>query len=295
MKPRSFSPRSIAAQTMCTSGWSRWTRSMPSRTPGNAPFLLQAEACTLGTGTTLQTNSAVWSGAGQNSVRSASLTSSYSQRMTSPFPFPGTAAPDVRGTYRMFHRAAKTVGTDDIRLRIDNAPDSVNVIVGDEAIMPTGTTRRLVNCGLLQMPIGAGPAKDWSGVEFPVRGTQLRHNIVRSFGTGNLDSDYTLTVPADDRMAYILWPSASGPTSFTLWSDPLEPSVAAYGASGEAYQTIPIELHGGTPLVSPGINNRIFYLADVGDTSTAGDDKTVTTRITGFYRPRYLAVRPPTT
>ena len=30
MKPRSLSPRSIAATTMLTSGWASWTRSMPS-------------------------------------------------------------------------------------------------------------------------------------------------------------------------------------------------------------------------------------------------------------------------
>jgi len=267
-------------------------------TPANTPFVIQAESMTLGSSTTLPGNDAAMSGSGSNYARLASLTTTLAVRLTSSL-YPSSASVDTRGTYRVLVRLRQSVGTDAFRLQLQWSGDGTNWISQDTVLAPGGTALRLVDLGsLVQLPIGADIATDGaSGDELAVRGAQFRLLASRdSGGTGNLEVDYFLFVPADDAYLPVLWPGTSGPTTMVIgWDhDRLKTVLSGRGSSGEIYSPEIPEAAGGMPFVSPGVTNRITFVLDAGSTSS-GDTKGNTASITPYYWPRYLRVRPATT
>lgn len=262
-------------------------------TPSSAPFWLQAEAATLGSNVSLPGNDTVMVGSGSNYARcaSAGLSSPFATKLTSAV-FPSSASVDARGTYRRFARVRQNDGADEVRYRLD-VGDGTTWIDGDEVIGPSTTARRYVDLGLAQLPVGYDPViTSAGGTPIAVRGAQWRTRVARTFtnGTGTLDLDGTAFLPADDRLCFIKWPGTSGPTTLVLDSE--NEAVYALGSSSELYSTEVVTLTGGPPHVSPGETNRIYFMLDVGSTSSGGDDKTLTTSITASYHPRYLQAAP---
>lgn len=255
-------------------------------TPSSTPHLLQAESMTPLTGTTLQPNDSLMSGTGSNFMRAASFTVNPCVTTTHP------AAPsvDVRGTYRVFVRTRKGVAGDTIRLRLSANTGGTYTVLGDWATLPTDTTVRWIDLGLLQLPLGADPAVDgYSGASLGVVGVNFAVAGERTSGASYVDLDCVLLLPADDRLALIKWPEDAGPVSLIV--DAAASQIYGVNAAGQVASTAPAELSGGLPLVSPGQDTRIFFALDVGATSLVGDDKTETTVITPYYWPRYLYVR----
>lgn len=260
-------------------------------TPSAAPFLRQAEsASSFGTDTSLQANDAVMSGSGSNYVRCTFATATA---MTARLAWVSTSANvDNRGTYRVFVRVRKSVSGDTITMQVAMGA-STTFVVNDEVTLPSGTQRRWVDLGLVTQPTGPDPVTDgFSGSELEVLGQDVEIRAARSSGSGNLDIDAVLFVPADDRLCVIKWPAAIGATY--LYIDPAT-SMLYGGADGEVHGEIPAELTGLAPMVSPDATNRIYMLADVGDVTSGGDDITKTLTVVPYYWPRYLYVRPATT
>lgn len=256
-------------------------------TPSAARHLLQAESMTPLTGTTLQANDSAMSGAASNFMRVATFTGSPCLVAA---PHPVTAGVDVRGTYRVFARIRKGTSGDGITLQLQ-AGVSPYIISGERiATLPTGTTIRWVDLGLLQIPLGADPVVDgYSGVALSAEGLNLHLLPLRVSGSGHLDIDCVLLIPADDRFALIKWPEDAGPVS--LVADAANAQIYAVGTAGQVYPTAAAELAGALPVVSPGQDTRVYFLLDVGDTSVFGDDRTETTVVTPYFWPRYLFVR----
>lgn len=263
-------------------------------TPGNAPWIIQAESMTRAANTALNAFSATMSGAGQNSVRASSLTSTYVRRLTSPL-FPSSPSVDARGKYRPVVRVAKTTGSGEVRVRLVISPDGTNWITPDGVgvVLPTGTQLRWAELPVIQIPIGHDPVTDGpSGLDLASAGIYFGLEICITAGSSNLDIDAIVMMPADDRYCRVLWPGSGSPTSMVLDSS-ARPKVYGLGASGETYSTEIPGLDSGTPLISPNAYNRMWFLLDTGTTSTAGDVISNSTDVTGYYWPRYLSTNRP--
>ncbi|MDG4792019.1 carbohydrate binding domain-containing protein [Micromonospora sp. WMMD1102] len=260
-------------------------------TPSGAPMLLQAESLTQGGGTTVQTNSSDASGPGGNYSRCTFA--SVDPRLSSDV-WPLMDTPDVRGRYRVLARIRTTVATDVIYATIRWGLNAYIAGLAETSVGWDGTAGstawRIVDLGLISFPSGADPTVDGlTGSPLPARGQFLRLDARRQSGTGNLDIDYLLFVPADDRLLIVRWNDIKNNEGGDVVIDSAQEVV--YGIrNGVVYG-------GGSPpaitgwmYASPGTANRLYWLRSVGPLSS--DDITNQTLLTIEYVPRYLYVRP---
>lgn len=260
-------------------------------TPSGMPLVVQAEACTQGTNTTTQANDATMSGAGNNFSRSTFGTATNVIRLTTPTP---TSSTDLRGVYRCWMRYRKSVSGDTIAVQIKWANGT---IVNDPVTLPAGTIIRYADLGLVQFPAGPDPVYDgYSNTQQSVAGTYTELWASR-IGSGNLDVDYLMFVPADDDTCYVQWSSVNNAAHSAVLDGVSEMAYLLDG-SGFVYSLTPSQIvGGGFPTLAPGstITNRIVFIRDVGTTATAVDAITGSTPVTLSYHPRYLYIRPATT
>lgn len=268
-------------------------------TPSLAPFALQCEAMDPAPASDTTVSSAAAGASGGSHMRTTFATT---QGMFPRFG-PATLTPaqpsvDARGTYRVYLRVRQTVATDVIAVQMFWG----TTIENDKVTLPTSssTSWKYVDLGLVQNPVGYVDTEDGvSGVETLSGGIGLVVYAQRVSGTGSLDSDVLLLVPADDRLLLLTWPGTAGPstgaTSFVVDSNRGE--IYGLGASGERFPTNPVEPEGGFPMISPGVTNRVYLARDVGWETAGigetgpGDDITGTVTVGAYYWPRYLTVR----
>lgn len=272
-------------------------------TPSAAPFALQAEAMsTASADTTVQPNSTLMSGAGSNYVRTtfASIATAFPRVSIGPWPTP--ASVDLRGTYRVYARVRQNTGSDVIEVQLRWGAADVGVentpVVLPPDLGPSAPTVKYVDLGLVQMPVGTDVPEDFAGAAMSSRGINLAVWARRISGTGSLDIDVLLFVPADDRMLLVTWPDTGGAGATDFYIDSDRSRIYGRGTVGELFSTQAPEIEGGFPMVSPGVTNRVYVARDVGITTaanSAGDVLTGTLSITPSYFPRYQHVRPPTT
>lgn len=258
-------------------------------TPSATPFVLQAEGMTQGTNTSVQSNDATMSGSGSNYSRCTFGTATMQTRLTTGSAFhPSSDSVDARGRYRVYLRYRKSVSGDTITTKLlwgdVNAP-----VTNDTVTLPSGTSRRYVDLGDVQVPVGADAATDLTGAARSAIGNYIAIQAART-GSGNLDMDLLLFVPSDDRLALIDLYQFTGPTY--TWVDGVNDTVFATNGAGATSPRVQSIAVGGLPMVSPGVTNRIFVVGDVSP-SAASDDITKTMTIVPSYLPRYLFVRPP--
>jgi hypothetical protein len=276
-------------------------------TVANVPFFLQAEAMTMSIAdTTVQANSASMSGAGSNFVKVAFTTSTAMvNRIQTTTRFPSSASVDARGAYRVFARVRQNTVADVFDMRLLYGSTAVQ-ITGDTVRLPADTgpsapTIKYVDLSggtPMQIPLGYDPVTDGlSGVELAAEGNFLVIQAQRVSGSGTLDIDVLLFVPADDRLELIKWPEVQNFSTDTFVAEG-GPRPAAYclNTNGQVSAVEAIEISGGGMMVTPGRTNRLFFFRDVG-TGTAstgsGDSVTATNILTCSYYPRYLSpVRP---
>lgn len=259
--------------------------------PTQTPFVLQAENMGLGTDTTVQANDATMSGAGSNFVRTTFATPAMTSRLSQFHPSTSTTNPDNRGTYRCFLRYRKSTALDVVKVRLRCELADGTFITGETRTLANTIQRRWVDLGLWQIPIGAAPIEDgFSGVPLDVVGQMYHVEAERTSGAGNLDMDVLVWLPADDRLAMVSWPSAlgAGVEDYVLDGNRNE----AYGIDPNGAVTVQqfIPIVGGLPHVSPGNDNRIYVLYDVG--GARQDSLTDSVTITPYYWPQYVHVRP---
>lgn len=258
-------------------------------TPSATPFSLQAEAMTQGTDTTVQANDAVMSGAGSNYSRCTFATNTSMATRLSLGAHPSSASVDARGRYRVYLRYRKSVSGDSIAVRLQWG-DLNNRTENDTVTLPAGTSRRYVDLGDVQIPVGVDAPTDLTGAVRASQGIYMGVQAQRVSGSGNLDMDVVLLPPADDRFAMVSWYPFSGPTY--AWLDGISDTAFHTNISGQTSPRMQTVVVGGIPAVSPGATNRIFIVFDV-NPSAAQDVIGDTFTIVPSYVPRYLFVRPP--
>lgn len=257
-------------------------------TPSAMPFVLQAESMTLGTDAALgASNDAALSGSGQNYVRISYATNASMQNRVSSTSWPSTPSVDVRGTYRVLARIRRNTGTDTHYLRLSYG-NSSSPIYGDIVSTPSAsiTDPIWVDLGLVPYPTGQDPVTDMSAAEIPVGGQYLAVQTQRVSGAGTLDLDCLLFVPADDRLLIATLNPDAGAVAQVI--DSARTMAYGVGASGEIRPTIPAQIAGGAPMVSPGVTNRIAMINIL--QGTPGDTITTTRKVTPSYWPRYLHI-----
>lgn len=258
-------------------------------TPSSTPFSLQAESMTQGTDTSTASNSA-YSG-GSYSACTFATTSAMATRLSTTS-HPSSASVDARGRYRVYLRCRNGSSTNTTTVRLQWG-DSNQLFTNNSVTLPTGNTnRRYVDLGDITIPFSADAAQ-LSGVARAAAGVYLGIQAERTAGSGNLDMDVLLLVPADDRLCLVGWYAFSGPTH--AWLDGVNDTVYHTDASGNTAARRPSTAIGGMPTVTPGATNRIFVVGDVSTSSSTADDITDTMTIVPSYLPRYLYVRPAST
>lgn len=266
-------------------------------TPSQMPLIVQAETMTplFDTAIAASPGDPNMSSGGQNYLRTTFATNSNLVSRARLIGWPSTTTVDNRGTYRVLARVRKTVGGDVISVQASLVTPTTPATT-DTVTLPTGYANVPIwaDLGLLPVPAGADPVVDSTGVELPVAPQTLLLAASRTSGSGSLDWDVLLFVPADDRLAVVDWPIDTALTSIVL--DAARTMAYGVGASGEVRTTGAVPIMGGLPMVSPGVANRLVWLQDTGTrASSAAPTIGNSTTITASYHPRYLYVRPATT
>ncbi len=272
-------------------------------TPSQAPFVLQAESMTpVSVDTTVQPNSAVMSGSGSNFMRTTFATVAPMATRLSITNWPAAPSVDVRGKYRVYMRyRSSVIVPGQMQARLQWGTSNVSTVNDTVDLIRTyggagGPYILYADLGDVQFPQGYDPVSDGpDGVELPVDGMYVAVDAARLSGSAALDIDCLLFVPADDRTLLITWPPSGTPVTLTYDAD--RNQVYAEASTGAVVGKAGSSIDGLPPLVSPGVTNRVYFLRDVGQTSstgsaTTGDDITASTVISPYYWPKYLSVRP---
>jgi hypothetical protein len=278
--------------------------------PTALTWFVQCESMTMGTDTSANANTA--DSGGSRALCTFATVATMTNRVSTTFP----SAPndEIRGTYRVYLRcraSASGHGPMSVQLTwgsIDGTAASVyanNTVSIGVDVGPSAPTFRYVDLGTVTIPPLA-PADDFGGRAITPEGIFLGVSAARASGTGSLDLDVLLLIPADDQTLLIRWPgTASTPTDVILDATSRVgasgvPALTVYArtAGGLTRALMPARPRGGPIHISPGVTNRVWFIKDVGldnpDNST-GDDKAATITVTPWYHPRYLHLRPATT
>lgn len=263
-------------------------------TVANVPFVLQAEAMTLATDTTLPGNDTAMSGSGSNYARTSFGTNTSMVRRVYLDTFPTVSNADIRGRYRVFMLGRRSSASGVINVQLGHtASSSPSLVQNDKVATDTVTARCHLDLGLISFPSGLDPVHDgYSNNEKVIKGRYIEVRAERTSGSSTLDIDYLLFVPADDSLALIDWGDAMF-TNDEFVVDGTHDMVFTQDNTGALYSSRPAAVAGGFPMASPGVTNRIFWIRRTGRGATA--TKTETTAITVTYWPRYLVVRPAST
>jgi hypothetical protein len=253
-------------------------------TPANLPFFLQAEAMTQGTNTTVQANDANFSGSGSNYSRCTFTTASDQVRLSTTTL--GTSGVDLRGRYRVFLRYRKNTSSDGVNIRLLWG-DSLSMVENDSYATPSSTSFRAADLGEISLPFGFDPIYAADGTELSVsNAVNIEVRAARTSGSGTVDFDVLVFVPADDRLAITEWANALE----THVLDARDTSVHVRDSSGRVVSSAAPTIPGGYPLLSPGQTNRIFLLQNIVVWAL-----TTMSSVSVSYMPRYLTVRPAST
>lgn len=267
-------------------------------TPSSAPRVLQCESMTLGTDTTLPGNDATMSGSGSNYARTSFATATAMTRRVGAT-FPAAAGTDVRGVYRAYVRWRRSVAGDtiDLRLRKGDLETNSGVTYNDTVRLPASTAGAgLADLGEVAYPAGPDPIYDATGALIPVGGYGLAIEAQRVSGSGNLDLDYILLVPADDATGYAQWSGESSHTYQVI--DGVARAAYVLGSSGQVDRPVSMRwTGGGWPYVTPGQSNRVHFVLNASSMTQYAalgvpDSISSATQIEVSYMPHYQHVRP---
>lgn len=271
-------------------------------TPGNVTHLVQAEACTQGLDTTTQVNSASYSGSGNNYSRCTFATSpaTANTRLTFTMPTGGGTSTDLVGTYKVIVRFAKTVAADVIGTSLRITAGTTYFPMAD-LYLKNSTNIQQLCMGTVTFPFNGGMTVDPSGAPVVSNAVTCEFRAWRTSGTGSLDIDYILFIPADERTAWIYWPTGTSvnPNRYLHLLEGTQPWVTL-AANDQIAGFFPSPLiDGGLPLVKPGATNRLYYVIDANraaaNVASPAHSISGSVALAWAYHPRYLYVRPATT
>jgi hypothetical protein len=256
--------------------------------------IVQAESATQGTDTTTGADSAMSNGS--RSRTSFATVSAMATRLTVDLPYSGglprTAA---RGTYHLFAMVASSASSNTFKIQMQVVSafgGSIPMVTGvPVTYAATDTSRRLVDLGLLAVPVGPDPFYDGYGAEASVGSAQVLMQAQRVSGSGSLDWDYVAAMPADEEYM------ETATTYLDIVADGMQDVVYTPGGFGEvtAAAVPAIPRVSAIPMLTPNQTNRIYFLRPdgIGTGAVRGPDtKTRTAAVTITYNPCYLAWAP---
>ncbi|MFE9192064.1 hypothetical protein ACFYL6_20910 [Micromonospora sp. NPDC007208] len=269
-----------------------------SRNLSGSFWSLQMEDGNNQTDTTEPGNDVTMSGTSNNYTRTTFATNATMvNRVTFPvFPLGGFTSSAYRGTYRPFLRYRKSVAGDVIRVRmLWGGVSTPGAVVGRTVTLAQSTDRRYIDLDtLVSLPAGADPETDgYSGLLWPASGVPLAIQAERVSGSGNLDMDLLMFVPADERLCLVSWPDSLTGLGVVdgiremayeqAWDD----ASAGPGPIGDA---LGIPVVGLFPQLAAGEDNRLYVMPNVGTTGTQ-DSISESVSVYPTYWPRYLYAR----
>lgn len=269
---------------------------MRSRNLNGTIHSLQVEDGSNQTDATEPGNDGTMSGPLNNYVRVSFTTNqAMTNRVTFPsFPIAGFTSSAYRGTYRVFMRYRKSVAGDVIRARLLWGGVSIpGAIVGSTVALAQSTDRRYADLGLVSLPAGADPETDgYSGLLWPASGVPLAIQAERASGSGNLDLDVLVFVPADERLCLVSWPDLTGlgvvdGIREMAYEQSWDDAGAGPGPIGDA---LGIPTVGLFPGLAARTDNRVYVMPNVGATGTQ-DAISDPVTVYATYWPRYLYAR----
>lgn len=224
------------------------------------------------------------SGAGNNYSRTTFATTPGMSVRLSWNTVPGAGDDDdYRGLYRVFVRVRRSNNTDDINIRMDVADAVAKTgYYSDSVVVPKSTSIQLVDLGLVAIPTGPDPIYGgYSGVVLPTECILIRFQAEREAGgTGNLDWDYAVLVPADEELV-LTNPAIAIKVLFDGPNDIIFPGdLTKVVVDGNVPQI------GAIPLVTPDQTNLYIMLLGISSNLIA-----TTMAFTARYWPRYLYIQ----
>lgn len=199
------------------------------------------------------------------------------------------------GSFRIFARVAKTVAGDVIRMATGTgAAQSPAVTLKNQ------TTPQIVDLGVRDSTGGMPEVAGYDATPWRIE-DQLGLSIVaeRASGTGFLDIDYIVFVPADEW--YCQWSTFGGGVASSSYlgvvdgpNDSIYAATVLTGGTPGRAAWPSISISGRLPRVLPGSNRLVIVETSRSDTSSVSQPHTLATAADFVcrYWPRYLSVRP---
>ena len=263
---------------------------------------VQGESCTLGTDTTNPGGGpdAAMSGTGTNNyVRTSFATATMTTRITRTLILTDAAGLAWRGRYRLLAVVRRSDNTSVMTAQATVSSAIAVGTVGAVVAIPQTTNRQLVDLGIFT---GGAPIKSvgfYGAAELPTLDLSASIAAARASGTGTLDWDYFMFIPADE--SYMTFDGLFNPTAEMVVDGNLESAYQTENGVDPFLATSSIvawwfAVTGGFPALVPNQTNRVFYVigahtAGVGNVIAKADVGTVSL----YYWPRYLFVRPSAT
>lgn len=250
-----------------------------SQANDDAVVLVQAEsASSLNTDTSLNANDAAFSGAGQNSFRTTFATPALTTRAD-------YAALTRPGTYRVFMRCRSTtaVGPPTFEAQIT----SLGMSTMDVTEFAGTALFQMVDLGLVTTPKGDGRI-GFNTNPLPSVNT-FTLSMARTAGSGSLDVDYLLFIPADEHSTITALANSRRYVFDATRDQLLLISTASTPFTATAVDHITAG-SGSMPALIGGRVNRIFLVQLMDNTAISA-----TLTVSLSYYPRYLYIRPSAT
>jgi hypothetical protein len=251
----------------------------------------QAESMTQSTDTSVVADPA-FSG-GSKSRCTFTVNPGNGTRLVTNFPaLTEPAGAENWGAFRVFARVAQTSAAAVIRVEAN----------GNAAVtLASQTEPQLVDLGVLDSRGGAPVTGGYAATAYRVEDAMaILFRAERVSGSGSLDIDYFVYVPADAWLA--AWGQFTGITSTSHLcvidgpSDSIYVATALSGATpGRIGSSSPVGLAGRLPQVRPGSNRLVIVQADPAGTAPKSNLLATAFSVTCRYWPRYTHVRPATT
>lgn len=264
----------------------------------SSPPAVQAESGTLGPDASVVVDAAASSG---NVLRISFAGSTVHQSRLTAFRIPANEP----GMYRVFARLRSSSSSAVFSVQIGEATATGNIIFGDLKTWTEPLTANqwgLVDLGLFQFPPGSSLKENGLSGSVLARDAISTARLLagRVSGSGTLDVDFIVAIPAYGQLNFSACSDAAGASSTTVWDGYADEMLIFNGtgspwssptfASGYQFARV-----GGMPMLTPNVTNRLWYVNDLGNIITNPHVLTASTTLNVSYWPRYLYARPAAT
>jgi hypothetical protein len=179
----------------------------------------------------------------------------------------------------------------DLRLRISPWGSGTPVTISTVRL-PNTTNIIYVDLGVISVPFGADPGTDGPS-NLSIEPGQYDVSIAaqRVSGSGNIDFDFLLFIPADDQLCVIQVGNDAAGDGYVLDSHRDTVYAVSSGRVDSSADIVPL---GALPTLLPGVTNRIYLVQGLSLTGL-GAELTNTAPLAVTYWPRYIWVKPVST